>query len=98
MTRFIADLSLSLDGFVTGPAVGPDNGLGTGGEVPSTWTLSDAPSIAGSCTSDGPGATARYRSPAERVGESRRAAARNRRTHLGTARPAPLPQSGWPTR
>jgi hypothetical protein len=30
MTRIIADPSLPLDGFATGP--GPDNGLGTGGE------------------------------------------------------------------
>jgi hypothetical protein len=30
MTRIIADISVSLDGFVTGPAPGPDNGLGRG--------------------------------------------------------------------
>ncbi|MGO4428201.1 dihydrofolate reductase, partial [Streptomyces sp. MCAF7] len=30
MTRIIADISVSLDGFVTGPDPGPDNGLGTG--------------------------------------------------------------------
>lgn len=29
MTRIIADISASLDGFVTGPDPGPDNGLGT---------------------------------------------------------------------
>jgi hypothetical protein len=33
MTRIIADISASLDGFVTGPDPGPDNGLGTGGEA-----------------------------------------------------------------
>lgn len=33
MTRIIADISVSLDGFVTGPDPGPDNGLGTGGEA-----------------------------------------------------------------
>ena len=31
MTRIIADISVSLDGFATGPGLGPDNGLGTGG-------------------------------------------------------------------
>jgi dihydrofolate reductase len=33
MTRIIADISVSLDGFVTGPDPGPDSGLGIGGEV-----------------------------------------------------------------
>jgi hypothetical protein len=33
MTRIIADISVSLDGFVTGPEPSPDNGLGTGGEA-----------------------------------------------------------------
>jgi hypothetical protein len=32
-----------LDGFVTGPDPGPDNGLGTGGEALHTWAFSDAP-------------------------------------------------------
>ncbi|NJP31922.1 dihydrofolate reductase family protein [Micromonospora thermarum] len=32
MTRIIADISVSLDGFVTGPDPSPDNGLGTGGD------------------------------------------------------------------
>ncbi|MFG3224064.1 dihydrofolate reductase family protein [Kitasatospora sp. NPDC048194] len=43
MTRIIADISLSLDGFVTGPDPGPDNGLGTGGEALHTWAFSDDP-------------------------------------------------------
>ncbi|WP_210577791.1 dihydrofolate reductase family protein [Streptomyces sp. GESEQ-4] len=43
MTRIIADISVSLDGFVTGPAPGPDNGLGTGGEALHTWAFSDDP-------------------------------------------------------
>ncbi|MER7661645.1 dihydrofolate reductase family protein [Streptomyces sp. NPDC096193] len=43
MTRIIADISVSLDGFVTGPDPGPDNGLGTGGEVLHTWAFSDDP-------------------------------------------------------
>ena len=33
MTRVIADISVSLDGFVTGPDPGPADGLGTGGEA-----------------------------------------------------------------
>jgi hypothetical protein len=27
VTRIVADISVSLDGFVTGPDLGPDNGL-----------------------------------------------------------------------
>jgi dihydrofolate reductase len=41
MTRIIADISVSLDGFVTGPDPGPDNGLGTGGEALHIWAFSD---------------------------------------------------------
>jgi dihydrofolate reductase len=43
MTRIVADISMSLDGFVTGPDVGPDNGLGTGGEALHRWAFSDDP-------------------------------------------------------
>jgi dihydrofolate reductase len=43
MPRIIADISVSLDGFVTGPGPGPDNGLGTGGEALHTWAFSDDP-------------------------------------------------------
>ena len=43
MTRIVADISASLDGFVTGPDAGPDNGLGTGGEPLHTWAFSDDP-------------------------------------------------------
>ncbi|MFJ4492315.1 dihydrofolate reductase family protein [Streptomyces diastaticus] len=43
MTRIIADISISLDGFVTGPGPGPDNGLGTGGEALHTWAFSEDP-------------------------------------------------------
>ncbi|MFD4986997.1 dihydrofolate reductase family protein [Streptomyces sp. NPDC058374] len=41
MTRIIADISVSLDGFVTGPDPGPHNGLGTGGEALHTWAFSE---------------------------------------------------------
>lgn len=43
MTRTIADISISLDGYVTGPDAGPDNGLGTGGEALHEWAFSDDP-------------------------------------------------------
>src|SRR5256885_7479970 len=43
MTRIIADISVSLDGFVTGPDPGPENGLGIGGEALHTWAFSDDP-------------------------------------------------------
>ncbi|MEU2916351.1 dihydrofolate reductase family protein [Streptomyces massasporeus] len=43
MTRIIADISVSLDGVVTGPDPGPRNGLGTGGEALHTWAFSDDP-------------------------------------------------------
>ncbi|MFD6821279.1 dihydrofolate reductase family protein [Streptomyces sp. NPDC060085] len=41
MTRIVADISVSLDGFVTGPDPGVDSGLGTGGEALHTWAFSD---------------------------------------------------------
>jgi dihydrofolate reductase len=43
MTRIVADISVSLDGFVTGPDPGPDNGLGVGGEALHLWAFSDDP-------------------------------------------------------
>ncbi|WP_324650081.1 dihydrofolate reductase family protein [Georgenia sp. H159] len=43
MTRIIADISMSLDGYVTGPDPGPNNGLGTGGDALHTWAFSDDP-------------------------------------------------------
>ena len=43
MTRIIADISVSLDGFVTGPNPGLDNGLGDGGDALHTWAFSDDP-------------------------------------------------------
>jgi dihydrofolate reductase len=43
MGRVIADISMSLDGFVTGPGPGPENGLGTGGDGLHTWAFSTDP-------------------------------------------------------
>lgn len=43
MTRVIADISVSLDGFVTGPEPGPQNGMGIGGGALHAWAFSDDP-------------------------------------------------------
>src|SRR4051794_37367807 len=43
MSRIVADISVSLDGFVTGPDAGPESGLGTGGEALHAWAFSDDP-------------------------------------------------------
>ncbi|WP_031522212.1 dihydrofolate reductase family protein [Streptomyces sp. NRRL F-5123] len=43
MTRITADISVSLDGFVTGPGAGPDSGLGAGGAALHAWAFSDDP-------------------------------------------------------
>lgn len=43
MTRIVADITISLDGYVTGPGAGPENGLGTGGEPLHRWAFSDDP-------------------------------------------------------
>ena len=39
MAATVLDMSMSLDGFITGPNVRPDNGLGDGGEVLHEWAL-----------------------------------------------------------
>ncbi|MDR4534107.1 dihydrofolate reductase family protein [Glutamicibacter sp. PS] len=39
----IADISVSLDGFVTGPNPGLENGLGDGGSALHRWAFSDNP-------------------------------------------------------
>jgi dihydrofolate reductase len=41
MTKVVADISVSLDGFVTGP--GPEAGLGRGGEGLHVWALDPDP-------------------------------------------------------
>jgi dihydrofolate reductase len=43
MGRIVADISVSVDGFVTGPDAGPDNGLGLGGDALHTWAFSQDP-------------------------------------------------------
>ncbi|GAA2468445.1 dihydrofolate reductase family protein [Winogradskya humida] len=39
MAKVVADISVSLDGFVTGPGVDLEHGLGRGGEALHTWAL-----------------------------------------------------------
>lgn len=41
MGTVIADITISLDGFVTAPGAGPDAGLGDGGEALHRWVFSD---------------------------------------------------------
>ena len=43
MTKVIADISMSLDGFVTGPNPDIQHGLGHGGEPLHAWAFSDDP-------------------------------------------------------
>ncbi|MBB5789518.1 dihydrofolate reductase family protein [Jiangella mangrovi] len=50
MSRSVLYMSMSLDGFITGPDDGPENGLGTGGERLHEWLFSggdDAPARGG---------------------------------------------------
>jgi dihydrofolate reductase len=39
MTRVVADITVSLDGYVTAPGAGPDAGLGVGGERLHAWVF-----------------------------------------------------------
>ena len=43
MTKVIADITMSLDGFVTGPDPDLEHGLGHGGEALHEWAFSDDP-------------------------------------------------------
>lgn len=43
MVSVIADISVSLDGFVTGPRAGIGNGMGDGGMALHEWAFSDDP-------------------------------------------------------
>ena len=43
MTKVVADITISLDGFVTGPEPDLEHGLGHGGEPLHTWAFSDDP-------------------------------------------------------
>jgi dihydrofolate reductase len=39
VTRVVADITMSLDGFVTGPGADPQHGLGIGGEPLHNWVM-----------------------------------------------------------
>ncbi len=39
MTKVVADISVSLDGFMTGPDADPAHGLGIGGEPLHMWAV-----------------------------------------------------------
>jgi len=43
MTKVIADISISVDGFVTGPNVSLTNGMGDGGMALHAWAFGDDP-------------------------------------------------------
>jgi dihydrofolate reductase len=43
MARVVADITMSLDGFVTGPDPDLEHGLGRGGEALHEWAFSDDP-------------------------------------------------------
>ena len=43
MTKVVADITMSLDGYVTGPDPDLEHGLGRGGEPLHTWVFSDDP-------------------------------------------------------
>jgi dihydrofolate reductase len=43
MTAAVLYMSMSLDGFIAGPNVRPDNGLGDGGERLHEWVFPDSP-------------------------------------------------------
>jgi len=43
MTRIVGDISISVDGLVTGPDPGPENGLGDGGKALHAWAFGDDP-------------------------------------------------------
>src|SRR3712207_8403110 len=43
MSRVIGDITMSLDGFVTGPGPDMEHGLGHGGEALHTWAMEGDP-------------------------------------------------------
>jgi dihydrofolate reductase len=54
MTAVIAEISVSLDGFVTGPDPGPGNGLGDGGEALHTWAFDRSDPVVAQAVAEGP--------------------------------------------
>ena len=52
----VADISMSLDGFVTGPNAGLHNGLGDGGEPLHTWAVDSTEQSASELRANAPAA------------------------------------------
>lgn len=46
MAKIVADISISLDGYVTGPGASPEAGLGVGGEPIHAWVFGGDPTDA----------------------------------------------------
>jgi dihydrofolate reductase len=57
MTKVVADISVSLDGFVTGPHPDLDHGLGIGGEPLHTWAVGSDDEVDLAVRRDATGAT-----------------------------------------
>lgn len=54
MSAAIAEITVSLDGFITGPDPGPENGLGEGGEALHTWAFDRSDPVVGQVMAAGP--------------------------------------------
>ena len=54
MPLTVAEISMSLDGYVTGPDPGPEHGLGHGGEDLHTWALDRSDEVVAQVMADGP--------------------------------------------
>ena len=75
MPTVLADISMSLDGFVTGPGAGPDRGLGDGGRPIHNWVFSEKSAPLGGKTVPARGPRSdipAYRRPAWRAGQDDR--------------------------
>ncbi len=54
MTAVIAEITVSLDGFVTGPDPGPENGLGDGGQALHAWVFDCSDPVVAQVMAEGP--------------------------------------------
>ena len=77
MSKIVLDVSVSLDGFTTGPNVGPEVPMGEGGERLHDWMFDDGPdralrtegdAIGGPTSSDGAPSTSAWSRGAVRRG------------------------------
>lgn len=60
MTKVVAAITISLDGYITGPNDGPGNGLGDGGERLHYWVFGGPWSYAGEPSGEATGADKEY--------------------------------------